>query len=878
MASPDPAGIDDRTTPGPRPGSSGLRVGEAAGPPDLGATLPHTPAWEALAADEAGAALTGSGIRPSPRNVDLDEFARSVVETGLVEPEAVRAVLARPGGWGQGEGRSAALARELVSRGELTRYQAAAVLQGKAKGLVIGKYLVQEKLGSGGGGLVFKALHRRMNRVVALKVLPPSITRDPAAVRRFHREAEAAAHLSHPNVVAALDADEFRGVHFLVMELVEGRDLARKVAEDGPPPVAVAVDYALQAARGLCEAHARGIYHRDIKPSNLLLDGSGVVKVSDLGLARMLGGDEVAAAAAGVTVDGAIMGTVDYMPPEQAYNSKLADHRSDVYGLGCSLYFLLAGRVPFPAESLVASLLAHRERPAPAVRDRRPDAPPALDDLVRRMMAKAPEARPQSMEAVIAELTALQPGLPDTPAPPPPPLTTGTPPPPAETPPPAAPPVPAEARHPRASRRALWVSAGVASAAVGFASAALLVGRPGKPGPAATQPSPRRPGVAGPATAAGLTSPRVPEPDPDPAPTGATPETPGPTVAAAATPAPAPELPTPEPTGLVRTLSHGRGMVQAVAVSDDGRLAVSGGNDLSVRCWDLATGQELCHFEHAKPVLAVAVWPDGRRVVSSSYDGTVRVWALESAPGSGPDSGGAAGAGLPRSGRDVLRLRGLDGVVNALAVSADGRWVLTGGEDGAALVWDAATGERVAGVTHPGRVNAVAFTADGRRALSAGVDGRVTVWEAGSGAEVLHLDAGGEVDALAVSADGRRVLAGAGLGAGSLWDLAAPGSPRRLAGGPIDQHRGAAFLGPDGSHALTAYRDGAIVLHDLDRGTGAAVVDDHEAGRLALAVTPDGRHALTSDDDGLVRYWRLPASARPTIPPGPALNPRSGTP
>src|SRR5262249_38422027 len=171
----------------------------------------------------------------------------------------------------------------------LTKFQAEQVWQGKGKSLVLGNYVLLEKIGQGGMGAVYKAEHRRMKRIVAIKMLPPNLLQNPAAVARFQREVEAAARLRHPHIVAADDADEANGVHFLVMEDGDGRDLSALVKRNGPFPVAQAVHCILQAARGLEFAHKKGIVHRDIKPANLLLDSEGVVKILDMGLARMEG-------------------------------------------------------------------------------------------------------------------------------------------------------------------------------------------------------------------------------------------------------------------------------------------------------------------------------------------------------------------------------------------------------------------------------------------------------------------------------------------------------------------------------------------------------------------------------------------------------------
>jgi serine/threonine protein kinase len=344
---------------------------------------------------DVGARTVGQGA-----TIDLSEFKRVTVETGLLDARQLERIAT------EAPGEVLALARALVKAGMLTAYQAAAVNQGKIKGLFIGKYIILDKLGAGGMGVVFKAKHRRLGRIVALKMLPPSFARDRDAVERFRREVDVAAKLSHPNIVAALDADEDRGVHFLVMDYIEGRDLDRLVGDRGALPVAQALDCVVQAARGLDAAHTMGIVHRDIKPGNLMLDASGTVRVLDLGLARVIDANNPFghAAGGGLTQSGAYMGTVDYMAPEQAEDSKRADHRADIYSLGCTLHFLLIGKCPFDGPTVLKRLLAHQERPAPSLRVVRSDASQALDAVYLRMMAKRPGDRPQSMKEVIALL------------------------------------------------------------------------------------------------------------------------------------------------------------------------------------------------------------------------------------------------------------------------------------------------------------------------------------------------------------------------------------------------------------------------------------------------------------------------------------------
>lgn len=294
------------------------------------------------------------------------------------------------------------LLRELHKQNLLTKFQAQQVAAGKVKALILGGYTILDKIGAGGMGQVFKAEHRRMKRLVAIKTLPASTMKDAAAVARFQREVEAAAKLRHTNIVAADDADEANGVHFLVMEYIDGKDLSATVKKNGPFPVAKAVNYILQAARGLEFAHKKGVVHRDIKPANLLLDSEGTVKILDMGLARIDQGDGEAQAE--LTGTGAVMGTVDYMSPEQAMNTKSADARADIYSLGCSLHYLIAGKATYSGNTAIEKLLAHRDQPIPNLREVSSDVSAELEAVFEKMVAKNVEDRYQTMTEVVADL------------------------------------------------------------------------------------------------------------------------------------------------------------------------------------------------------------------------------------------------------------------------------------------------------------------------------------------------------------------------------------------------------------------------------------------------------------------------------------------
>ena len=300
-----------------------------------------------------------------------------------------------------------ALLERLVTEERITKYQAEKFKAGQSSDIYFGDYIVLEELGRGGMGTVLLAKHRRMDREVAIKILPVTALDSEASVARFYQEVKVAAQLTHPNIVHAYDAGEHHGFHYLVMEYVRGHDLARVLEHMGPVPVTLALDYLIQAAQGLEYAHRKGIVHRDIKPSNLLLDNEGVVKILDMGLARLGKGIGGAEASMHLTTTGQIMGTVEYMPPEQAEDTRLADERSDIYSLGCTLYRLITGIAPFARDTVVKTILAHREAAIPAFGSEKHPELAKLDPLFQRMVAKNPNDRIQNATLLVQELRRI---------------------------------------------------------------------------------------------------------------------------------------------------------------------------------------------------------------------------------------------------------------------------------------------------------------------------------------------------------------------------------------------------------------------------------------------------------------------------------------
>jgi serine/threonine protein kinase len=336
--------------------------------------------------------------------MDRKTFLANVRRSGLLSEEELRALKKRlPRTY-----RGRVVARALVRLGVLTKFQAELLLAGRTQGFLVGQYRILDHLGEGGMGRVFKALHQAMNRVVALKVLAPHLVKTEKAQRLFQREVRAAAQLIHPNVVTAYDANQVEGRHYLVMEYVDGPNLDQLVCWQGPLPVGLACDLVRQVADALQYAYETGLVHRDLKPSNILVQpartpGRGsVAKVLDFGLACLHQGEPAPDSPSGRK--NTVLGTPDFISPEQARNQTSANIRSDLYSLGCTLYFLLTGKVPFPGGSTAEKVVRHcLEEPVP-VEQHRPDLPAPVAAVVRRLMAKDPRDRFQTPAELAAAL------------------------------------------------------------------------------------------------------------------------------------------------------------------------------------------------------------------------------------------------------------------------------------------------------------------------------------------------------------------------------------------------------------------------------------------------------------------------------------------
>jgi len=705
------------------------------------------------------------------------------------------------------------LARELILANKLTKYQATMVYKGRTKGLVLGEYTILDQIGAGGMGQVLKARHRRMDRVVALKMLPPKAMRSAEAVKRFYQEVRAAAKLNHPNVVTAYDASEHEGIHYLVMAYVEGKDLSEIVVERGRFPAEQAVDCIIQAAKGLEYAHSEGVVHRDIKPANLLLDRKGTIKILDMGLARL--GEPGGAAddeSESLTATGQVMGTYDYMAPEQAEDTHHADGRADIYSLGCTLYRLLIGHRPFRGDTIIKVLLAHQQAPIPSLCDARPDLPKELDEVFQRMLAKRPADRYQSMTEVVAALetcVAPQPVAAE-------PSSDGAltsffehl----AED---AAVPTKKPAREPEETIQSradeetggvIWkrlVTQGKPGvklyAAVGASVAALLVvlavlmsllgggdeGEPAEGKGVATQSKTSPDGQSGkpvsgtsgslPAGAQGKREDRTP-----------------PAVIRRG------DLPTVGSVTLTpRTaLTDFAGPVTSFAFGPDGQMLATNANGRGMLAvWDAAEGEEIVSKRaHDEGIWGIDFADNGKKVAAGTYK-RATIWTPNTGDMNhffrGQPSTIISVAFAPGSGQlamacsektiwmwDVATAQPVWKIADAasyddLEFSLDGLLLASCGYDAAVRLWEAATGDPVAVLEgHEGRVRAVSFTRDGRQIASASEDGAVRIWDVAGRKELLELDHPDKVHAVSFSRFGNVVASGCEDGKVRLWDAA----------------------------------------------------------------------------------------------------------
>jgi serine/threonine-protein kinase len=340
--------------------------------------------------------------RPPAADGIVTDLLPVLARSGILSPGEVEGVKTRVRR-GEYPRDPVALADRLARENVLTVYQAVRLLKNRPEGLVVGRYLLLEKIGAGGMGRVYKARHLMMGRTVALKFVSTRHSASGTRLERFRREMHLVGRLDHPNVVRAYDADRVGDALYLVLEYVPGRTLDDLLTARGKLPAAEAVYYVAQAALGLDHAHRRGVVHRDVKPSNLLLSDSGRVKVLDLGLGVLLEREE---SDGFKTETGIAVGTMEYLSPEQAC-LKPVDGRSDIYSLGCVLYHLISGRLPFGGDSSMERLAARIAGPTAPIAETIPGLHPGVAQAIEKMMARRPEDRFQTAAEVAEALRHL---------------------------------------------------------------------------------------------------------------------------------------------------------------------------------------------------------------------------------------------------------------------------------------------------------------------------------------------------------------------------------------------------------------------------------------------------------------------------------------
>lgn len=646
------------------------------------------------------------------------------------------------------------------------------------------EYDIQKELGRGGMAIVYKAVQESLGRDVALKVLPQGMTHDRKMLERFHREAQSAAQLNHPHIVTIFDEGEINGVHYMAMEYLEGRDLHEIVQEKGPVSHEQAVSLLAPMADALGYAHNQDTVHRDVKSSNVMVTNVGRPVLMDFGIAY-------AGSDARLTQTGTVLGTPEYMSPEQARGNEV-DARGDLYSLGVVLYESITGELPHTGGhpmSVVYKVLHESYTPPRQIND---DIPEWLEQVIAKLLKKEPDERYQTGQELAEALRSKDPGEPvEVPSPP-----SGD------------------------------------GAAGPDESVAVNPGGQGSSEPAKTQVY--RPGEDG-------------SDEPEPASISetatATEEPPGPDAQESAVSTDGTgDSPQHQPLHIVRTLEGNADWVNAVSFSPDGQYALSGAPNNTIKLWEVVTGREIQTFDGlTEQPISVALSPNGERLVSETSNGVVRLWDVDSGDAIrtleerseavlgatfSPDgqhvlSGGGASGTLhlwdTETGDLVRRFDDNDEAIFSVAFSPNGDYVLSGsGQSGTLKLWDTDTGGVVRtfdeGDWDSTYVFSVAFSPDGQYALSGSDDMTARLWDVDSGNLLRSFEGhSGLVIAVAFS--------------------------------------------PDGQYVLSGSSDMTVQLWKVEDGNLGYVFEGDAEGVNAIAFSPDGRYVLSGSKDEDVKLW-----------------------
>lgn len=668
-------------------------------------------------------------------------------------------------------------------------------------------YKVLGKLGQGGMGHVYKATQERLNRLVALKIIrKESLSQDPRAVRRFQREAQAAAQLSHPNIIVIYDFNQSGNTYYIAMEYIEGVDLHQLVQDYGPLPMDLASELILQTASGLHHAYEAGMVHRDIKPSNLMValpktDGASrpaapgeaglrallqksLVKILDMGTALLAQGVDTDSAK--WTQHGTLMGTPDYLAPEQAMDSHSVDIRADLYSLGCTYYYLLTGKAPFGQYPLMKKLMMHQSVLPKPVREFRPEVSPQIEMVVHRLMAKRPEDRFQTPAELVEALTTHQ-------------------------------------LHSEAGSACL---SSVHASNPGLRTKWLPIHQTSKDSKVSEVPGKRLNGKI-----KHEEKPRQPVAE------------------TIAIPADSESFQT------IASLKGGTGWIVALAFGPDRNTLASGTLQGDICLWNFSKGKassKAAFPSRVDELHSLAYSPDNRKLASGSggMDGTIRIWDLCQS--------------VPQVQRTLV---GHSAPVEALAYSPDSGLLASGSADKSVRLWDlgesgrASPSERAVFKGHADTVKSVAFSPDGKTVASGSQDGTVRLWRKGGlwSREMVALISGGwgPVQSVAFGPDGHTLAFGCLDQTVQLWEVTGD-QPKQTA--VLRGHGGVVrlvhFL-PDGKSLASVCDGGRIILWDLP---SASKVRDWQLPRMTICsvtFTFDGRYFAAGAGDGSIQVFRL---------------------